>query len=389
MKRQKKHPTSKENHQPEMNEENGYWGDKIEEIKNKESMRIGVVNINGIPATNDHRKNTMIRNAVNKYEFDIMGITETNRSWRKVEAKDRIRERTRDWWNPLHTMIAYNKGEECKNTALQEGVLQWSIDKPANRIVSQESGLDPSGMGRWLYSTYQGKNGMRLKVVTMYRPKKPNKPGEKKVYAQQLRKLLAKGDRRCPTDAILEDLEMELRKWKNREDQIIVMGDFNEDVRKERIKKFFDKIGMQEAILNKHGEQEAPPTYHRGSYPIDGIFVTKALQIDKCGYLGFGRLPTDHRGLWIQVTYKSAFGNKLPAFIRPQARRLQCQRSKTQKVWIKIMKEIVRKHNLNQRAEQLLRKRMVANTKEAQEEYEKLDKISTKGKLFAEKNVGN
>ena len=66
---------------------------------------------------------------------------------------------------------------------------------------------------------------------------------------------------------------------------------------------------MQEAILNKHGKQEAPPIYHRGSYPIDAIFVTKALKIDKCGYLGFGRLPTDHRGLWIQVTYKSAFGN--------------------------------------------------------------------------------
>ena len=50
-------------------------------------------------------------------------------------------------------------------------------------------------MRRWVYSTYQGKNGMRLKVVTIYRPKKPNKPGEKKVYAQQLRNLLAKGDK--------------------------------------------------------------------------------------------------------------------------------------------------------------------------------------------------
>ena len=35
MKRQENHPTSKENHQPGMNEENGYWGDKIEEIKIK------------------------------------------------------------------------------------------------------------------------------------------------------------------------------------------------------------------------------------------------------------------------------------------------------------------------------------------------------------------
>ena len=33
MKGQENHPTSKEDHQPEMNEDNGYWGDKIEEIK--------------------------------------------------------------------------------------------------------------------------------------------------------------------------------------------------------------------------------------------------------------------------------------------------------------------------------------------------------------------
>ena len=75
------------------------------------------------------------------------------------------------------------------------------------------------------------------------------------------------------------------------------MGVFNEDARKERINTFFNKLGMQEGILDKHGDQEAPPTYHRGSYPIDWIFVTKVLEIAKCGYLGFGRLPTDHRGL--------------------------------------------------------------------------------------------
>ena len=54
-----------------MNEENGYWGDKIEKIKNKESMRIGVVNINGILATNDHRKNITIRNAVKNMSLTL------------------------------------------------------------------------------------------------------------------------------------------------------------------------------------------------------------------------------------------------------------------------------------------------------------------------------
>ena len=41
-------------------------------------MRIGVVNINGIPATNDHRKKSTIRNWINKCDFDIIGIMERN-----------------------------------------------------------------------------------------------------------------------------------------------------------------------------------------------------------------------------------------------------------------------------------------------------------------------
>ena len=50
------------------------------------------------------------------------------------------------------------------------------------------------------------------------------------------------------------------------------------------------------------------------------------------------------------------------------------------------MTKIVRTRKLNQRARKLLRGGMVSNTKEAQEKYEKLDKISTAGKLFTERN---
>ena len=33
-----------------------------------------------------------------------------------------------------------------------------------------KSGRDPSGLGRWAWSTYQGKNNKILRIIVLYRP---------------------------------------------------------------------------------------------------------------------------------------------------------------------------------------------------------------------------
>ena len=44
--------------------------------------------------------------------------------------------------------------------------------------------------------------------------------------------------------------------------------DANEDVRNSKLSAALEKIGMVEVITQQHG-QEGPPTYDRGSIPID------------------------------------------------------------------------------------------------------------------------
>ena len=53
------------------------------------------------------------------------------------------------------------------------------------------------------------------------------------------------------------------------------MGDWNEDV-KEVERKYLRPQGLTEAIVSKHG---AEPTYQRGSKAIDGIFLSKTLEM--------------------------------------------------------------------------------------------------------------
>ena len=69
-----------------------YAGDRIEE-KKPGMIRIGLVNIHGIPKTSALPKNINIYENITNYNFDIMGITETNCYWPDVTEEDRWNER--------------------------------------------------------------------------------------------------------------------------------------------------------------------------------------------------------------------------------------------------------------------------------------------------------
>ena len=93
---------------------------------------------------------------------------------------------------------------------------------------------------------------------------------------------------RDPRQAILEDLGVELDKWIEAGDNILLFIDANTDVREQEITDFFDKRQMREIILLKHGRQ-CPATQNRNEscVPIDGVFATARLQAIKAGYFPF------------------------------------------------------------------------------------------------------
>ncbi len=72
---------------------------------------------------------------------------------------------------------------------------------------------------------------------------------------------------------------------------------------------------MKEAILQRHGSH-GPATHKRNSTstPIDGIWITPGITIERGGYFPYDEvvMNTDHRCLWIDVPFSSVFGNDLP-----------------------------------------------------------------------------
>jgi hypothetical protein len=130
----------------------------------------------------------------------------------------------------------------------------------------------------------------------------------------------------CPREAFLIDLRAEIINFQEAGHHIILMLDGNEDMRRGRLSNTLQSLQLREAILHKHGRR-APSTYKRNTkdVPIDGIWVSPTITINAGGYFAMDEVipRTDHRTLWIDISYKVAFGHEHSIITtKPAARRL-------------------------------------------------------------------
>ena len=91
------------------------------------------------------------------------------------------------------------------------------------------AGRDLTGLGRWCWTRFQGRNGITLRYVSVYGPCDSTN-GETSVRRQHIKYLNENNDNRHPKTAFLEDLENELKTWLAAGDQVVVGGDFNLEV---------------------------------------------------------------------------------------------------------------------------------------------------------------
>ena len=126
-----------------------------------------------------------------------------------------------------------------------------------------------------------------MRVISVYFPTAQNKFGPKKVHIQQQKALLRQKVKTTVWDTFWKDLWTQVDEWLEQGDQLVIGGDWNMDVRKEKFLKGFKDRDLIPAITGKHGSK-GPATHNRGSLPIDEIFVSSTLQVIAAGYLSYG-----------------------------------------------------------------------------------------------------
>ncbi len=373
------------NHEENTDMENSVnWGDNISSNKDNNIIRIMFQNIGGLGYNHENSKAESLKNFMNQYEVDIMTMAEVNVNWRRVTRQYSIYDLANQWFESKTISFAYNQRARCKTGHLPGGV--GIISRGEAALRNKEAKQDKSRLGRWSWNLLQGKDNNKVRIVSVYVPKK-GEYGEKKIYCQQQNALQKMRSASDPLKEFWVDFWDQIDEWLEAGEKLIIAGDWNEDVREERFLQKFKERHLIPAITDKHGNN-APPTYNRGSDPIDEIFVSPGIDITAAGYLAHGDGLGDHRPIWIDVTKDSALGAKLPDLPSFKARRLKLKDPRIVNKYLNLLKAFTEKHNLNDRINTLFAS-ITPNqplSKKQSKEYENIDKIREAAMKYAEKN---
>ena len=190
------------NHRPPRDE----WGHTMKE-KEKKTVRISFVNVNGIGSKAKSSKSEDIRQYMVENDVDVMGLAETNVNWGKVRNKDTLWDRTKQWFSNRRIGVAYNTHQKLSTNFQPGGTATLATNDIAHRF--KRSGFDESGLGRWSWVQITGKKGTAILIIS-YRVSQtyPSEAGYTTACMQQyialLKKYVSKPE---PRQKLLEDLK--------------------------------------------------------------------------------------------------------------------------------------------------------------------------------------
>ena len=248
-----------------------YMGYKSETL-----LRVAALNVGRFPIDPQEPKMNDLFSHVRKTQLDKMGFSEFGLNPLALTSHQQWSERSRGQFEMLKSRISFNEHIQGTEPTLWGGTGIMCLNRTAARVF--KSGQDPTGMGRWTWMRLRGK-GMNLRIASVYRP--CDSSGPTSVSGQQHTVLLDDGIDDNPRKAFLEDLLLEATDWKAAGDHLIIMGDFNEDVRMGAVYNMLDELEMVEAITTYHENTELPATYkhNQSGTVIDGIWITRGIQV--------------------------------------------------------------------------------------------------------------
>ncbi len=187
-----------------------------------------------------------------------------------------------------------------------------------------DSGVDLIGLGRWCWIQL-GSGTKKTRIVMAYQPRNLGQSAGTTVKDQQSRYFCALGDARSPRTIFYDQLVSQLISWKAIDNDIVLLGYFNKNVHSGRLACWLgqDDLNMTK-ICRRHARIPIPPTFWRGSVPIDGIFTTPGIKCVNVFILPHLGGVGDHWCFIIDLSSKLVIGLTFPNIVRCASRKLHC-----------------------------------------------------------------
>jgi len=157
----------------------------------------------------------------------------------------------------------------------------------------------------------------------MYRP--CFSTGPLTMYQQHICRQMALNQTECPRATILIDIAKKIQQWQEDRDHVLLLTDYNNDILSNLVCVWAGKLGLVKAVMWLN-TVDAPPTFQRGSQPIDGIFAApQLLEWAAGGHFGSGEAILSDRAIWVDFDMLQVCPHNQEAFTCLPARHLQCK----------------------------------------------------------------
>jgi hypothetical protein len=110
-----------------------------------------------------------------------------------------------------------------------------------------KKGVAEAGLVWWCWMQCVGKNNKYPRIISDYAPHQPT--GSESVGSQKRRCFNSVGRDANPVDAFWIDFSRLVRKWTEADESVVILSDWNVDVRGEKTRKYMANLGMREVII--------------------------------------------------------------------------------------------------------------------------------------------
>lgn len=234
--------------------------------------------------------------------------------WRLCPEQDKLYFHTKEWWESVYTLQSHNCTSKPTVPHQWGGTALFTLNKSSHRVIGK--GTNETRLSRWCWTLYWERNHHTLCIYTSYCPNPPS--GPLSVYASHRWYFTSQNDMRCPRDAFIQDICNSITKASEEGNHIMLLINGNSNMKDGALKTGLEQCQLKDAIIHQHGRNE-PSTFWRNenTSAIDGIWTSPGLEIQAGGYLAFDALiqNTDHRCLWVELTFRDTFGHNMPAVV--------------------------------------------------------------------------
>ena len=248
---------------------NEYVKAKIKENKSKKEQRY-------LAESSQYTKIRGIVGIMKDWSANVLCLSETQTAWESAITKTLMSKELRRV-DQYATMVGSSSDIKSASLVKPGGTMMCNDGTFGSRII--EKGRDPSGLGRWTYCSYVGKNNTKLIVICGYRccsSQRMNNVGITTAYAQQFCLLRSKGYKNPnPQEQYIKDISKFIKEKLKKDFEVLLCMDANEEMmeKNSKICEMTQKLGLHD--LAKEYHQTPPATYTRGDKCSGGLLEEK------------------------------------------------------------------------------------------------------------------